>query len=364
VKRIALLAVLLPLLSAANSAPAAPDVLPPPIARPNPALLGIRLDYVSPLETPSGGVAQLEPLVPAVTAAAVNDARYLAYHVRDDLGGFVPAPVGGLALSTGGRAVVGAGAGRAEIPLFAQAASGSVRSFTFGASVGPPDNGKQQVPGAGVPPVVPPPTNSNTVPPPNQGFGGRPAPPPATTTTTTTAPTTTTTPKPPPTTTTATTPTTTTTSTTTTTPAPQPPPTTTTQTGGGPTASCGTAGIELVSDLSGCRIDAINMAPGDTTVEHIRVTNTSDTTYTLALKASGTQNRLWQDLRLGVWEQGTPAPSPLPPLLDWTTQYNDLDVLAPGRTITYVVELELPTSAGNADQDITALIDFTWRASG
>jgi hypothetical protein len=359
-RRLALLVVLLAALPVART-PAATNVLPPAIARPNPALLGIRLDYVTPPRTPSGAVAHLEPLLPAVAAAAVEDQRYLSYRVRDDLGGFVPAPVGALALASGGHAVVGVTNGRAQIPLFAQTASGRVQSFTFSGAVGPPDNGKQSVPGTGVPPVVPPPTNNNTVPPPNQGFGGRPTPPPTTTTTTTT-----TTPKPPPTTTTRTTPTTTTipTTTTTTTTTTTPPPPLPTTTTGGPTASCGTDGIELTSDLNGCRINAANMAPGDTTVEHITVTNTSGTTYTLALKASGTQNRLWQALRLGVWEQGTPAPSPLPPLLDWTTQWNDLDVLAPGQTIVYVVELELPTTAGNADQNTAAHIDFTWRATG
>jgi len=58
------------------------------------------------------------------------------------------------------------------------------------------------------------------------------------------------------------------------------------------------------------------------------------------------------------------SPSPLPPLVYWTTQYNDLDVLAPGETVTYVVELYLPTSAGNVDQGLAAVIDFDWQATG
>lgn len=106
------------------------------------------------------------------------------------------------------------------------------------------------------------------------------------------------------------------------------------------------------------------MAPGDSTTEELTVTNTTDSSYTLALKATGTQNHLWQDLRMGVWEQSTAPPSPLPPLLDWTAQFNDLRTLAPGQSVTYVVELFLPTTSGNADQNLTAVIDFTWRATG
>lgn len=106
------------------------------------------------------------------------------------------------------------------------------------------------------------------------------------------------------------------------------------------------------------------MAPGDSTMERLTITNTSSSTYTLALKATGTQNHLWQDLRMGVWEQSTAAPSPLPPLLDWTTQYNDLTTLAPGQTVVYLVELFLPTSAGNDDQNLAAVISFRWRATG
>lgn len=364
---IALVAAGGPLSSAAHG-----DVVPPPpvIARPNPAVYAIRLDYITPPQTPTGEVASLPPLLPAATAAAVADQQYLAFRVRDDLGGFVPAPVGRLVFTGGGHAVVGV-PGKAQIPLFAQAASGKVSSFTFTTGpLGPPENGHQPVPGEGVPPPVAPPTNSNTVPPPNQGFGGRPTPPPptggttTTTTTTSTEPTTTTTrtTTTTPTTTTRTTPTTTTaTITTTTTTAPAPPPGTTT---GGSSGSCGAPGIAIESNLAGCRIDARNMRPGDSTAELVTVTNTSDSTYTLSLRATGTQNHLWQDLRLGVWEHGTAAPSPLPPLLDWTTQYNALLTLAPGQAATFEIELFLPTSAGNDDQALTAQITFVWRASG
>ena len=176
----------------------------PRIARPNPALVEIHLDYVNGLSGPSGAPTLLAPLDPAVVAQAVADQEYLAYQTADDLGGFRPARVGRLALSGGGRNVVGRTSGQSEIPQFAQAAGGRVNSF---AAVGsgrlrPPETGTQPVPGlGGAPPPVTPPSNSNTVPPPNQGFGGRKPPkPPATTTTRTT-----TRPKPPPTTTTTTT---------------------------------------------------------------------------------------------------------------------------------------------------------------
>lgn len=106
------------------------------------------------------------------------------------------------------------------------------------------------------------------------------------------------------------------------------------------------------------------MAPGDSTSERLTITNTSGSPYTLSLQAAGTQNGLWQDLRMGVWEQGTAPPSPLPPLLDWTTQFNALTTLQPGQTETFVIELYLPTSAGNADQNLAAVIDFRWRANG
>jgi hypothetical protein len=104
------------------------------------------------------------------------------------------------------------------------------------------------------------------------------------------------------------------------------------------------------------------MAPGDTTVEHVTVRNDTTDPFTLSLRASGVPNHLWNDLQLGVWEQNTPAPSPLPALLLWTTQENQLATLQPGESITFVVELALPASAGNDDQGYAAVIDFTWHA--
>jgi hypothetical protein len=106
------------------------------------------------------------------------------------------------------------------------------------------------------------------------------------------------------------------------------------------------------------------MAPGGATSEILTVTNTTGAGYTLALKATGTHNALWDELELGVWEQGDPPPSPLPALVYWTTGFHDLRTLAPGQSVTYVVQLHLPTSAGNDVQNLTAVIDFNWRATG
>ncbi|HZQ80833.1 MAG TPA: hypothetical protein VFB25_02530 [Gaiellaceae bacterium] len=354
------------------------------VQRPNPIFVSPQVDYVRPIESSTGGVAQLEPLDPAVIPQAIADQSALAYERLDDLGGFLPAPIGQLALSSGGHNVVGAGSGRTQIPQFAQAASGSVQSFAFtGGPTAPPQNGTNPVPGLGTPPHVVPPTNTNTVPPPNQGFGGNPPPATTTTGTTTSGPTTTTSAggggtttsgQPPPTTTTAPPPTTTTVTTT-------PPTTTTTPTttaaagttgsggssGGSPpppsTTSCGTIGLSIESDHSTCRIVAVNMAPGGAASERMTITNTADQAFTLSLRAEGSQNHLWDELELGVWQAGTAAPSPLPALLLWTTQQNPLTVLQPGQSITYEIELYLPPTAGNDVQGLAATIDFNWEAT-
>jgi hypothetical protein len=104
------------------------------------------------------------------------------------------------------------------------------------------------------------------------------------------------------------------------------------------------------------------MAPGDSASEVLTLRNDSDLPFTLSLRATGTHNRLWDDLRLGVWEVGTAPPQPLPPLLWWTTQANTLATLQPGQSIRYRIELFLPTSAGNDDQALAAVVDFVWRA--
>jgi hypothetical protein len=350
----------------------------PAIARPNPGFVSIQLDYVNPLRSVSGGVASLDPLDPAVIEQAVADQQFLAFLHRDDLGGFAPAPIGEHAMTSGGHDVVGQKGGQSQIPQFDEAASGSVRAFAFTGTppVTPPDEGQQPVPGLGVPPTVPAPTNTNDTPLPNQGFGGRPTTTPGTTTTatttsgeppgTTTEPTTTrttptTTTAPPPPTTTAPPPTTTTATTTTT-------PTTTTGGGGTPPPPasnlCGTIGLSIDSNLAGCRIYAVNMAPGDTTFELMTIKNDADVPFTLSLRASGTPNRLWDDLQMGVWEVGTPAPSPLPALLWWTLQENQLTTLQPGQSVSFHIELALPASAGNAVQGYGASIDFHWHAEG
>jgi hypothetical protein len=95
------------------------------------------------------------------------------------------------------------------------------------------------------------------------------------------------------------------------------------------------------------------------------ITNTSGTAYTLSLEAEdANHDHLWGDLQMGVYPQFTPPPAPLPPLSYWTAQFNDLTILNPGQSISYVVVLYLPTTAGNGDQGLAAAIGFTWRALG
>ena len=358
-KRLAALATVLGALAAPALAHAAP-----PVARPNPALVGIRLDYVSALPAP--GI--LQPLGQSVIVAATDDEAFLRFRQADDLGGFMPAPVGKLALSSGGRDIH-PHAFPPEIPLFARAAGGKVSSFLAGNSEATtPDNGKLPVPGLGVPTPPPPPTASNTVPPANQGFGGTPggsggsgstttttkrAKPPTTTATTTTAAATTTT-----------------TSTITT-------PTTTAQavtgggSGGGPSGGsggggdCGTTGLMIVSTPPGCVVSIASGAPGSSVSEVMTITNTSSSVYIVSLKAEGANdNHLWSDLEMGVYPEYTPPPSPLPPLAYWMAQFNDLTTLNPGQTIAYVIVLYLPTTAGNQDMGRSAAITFHWRALG
>lgn len=412
--RVLLAAVTAALATPGMAQAAAQTLARPHLYRPNPTFTSIPLDYIKPLPTPSGGVAIMPPLSEAATRAAVLDQQRLAYKLLDDLGGFIPAPIGKLALSSGGREIVGA-RGKAQIPLYQHHAGGKVNAFTFiggpGTPVGPGDNGKQPVPGLGVPVAVPPATNSNNVPPANQGFAGngqngntgkpgtgRPGTQgqgttsgpggagtgrgpgtghggtttqsgtgaghtgsrPTTTRQTTSAPTTThqTTTQA----TVSTTSRTTTASQTTTTT-----PTTTTTGGGGGggggSGDCGGDGISIQTDPlhPGCVIELYNAKPGDEEHEVLKITNSSTTPYTLALKAEGTHNHLWDDLEMGVWVASTPAPNPLPPLSFWTTQYNDLPVtLNPGQSVRLRIQLYLPVEAGNADMSLTAVIDFKW----
>jgi hypothetical protein len=364
----------------------------PRLDRPNPTLSSVSNDYINPPREPDGRVAVLRPLRQAVTNAALYDQARLAFEREDDLGGFTSAPIGRLTLTSGGRTIVGTGKGTAQIPLFSKQAGGKVNSFTFtqGTSNAAPDNGKQPVKNLPGPPVpVPPATSNNKVPPPNQGFGGAPGSGSgrgssrgkgggsSTGTTvggpggtggrttsgrTTTSRTTTTRPKPPTTTATTTAAVSTSTAGTTTTTA-----TTTTTSGGGGgggggAGDCGVNGLSITSDHSTCHLDFINAKPGDETHEVMTIKNTSDSSYTLSLQVSGTSNPLWQDLAMGVWEAGHAPPDPLPPLSFWIGQYSDLATLKPGASISLVIELQLPTTAGNGDQGLAAILDFNWRA--
>ena len=353
-KRLAASAAILGALAAPALAHAAP-----PVARPNPALVGIRLDYVNALPAPG----TLQPLGQSVIVAAIDDEAFLRFRQPDDLGGFMPAPIGKLALSSGGRDIH-PHAFAPEIPLFAHAAGDKVSSFLAGTgeATTAPDNGTLPVSGLGVPSPPPPPTASNTVPPANQGFGGTPGGDgggaTGTTTTTTHATTTTTT--------------TTAAATTTTTPTIS---TTTTQAasaggGGGPSGgsgsgACGTPGLQIDSNPPGCVVSVASGAPGSSVSEVMTITNTSSSVYTVSLRAEGANNNhLWNDLEMGVYPEHTPPPSPLPPLAYWIAQFNDLTTLNPGQSIAYVIVLYLPTTAGNRDMGLSASITFHWRAVG
>ena len=279
----------------------------------------------------------------------------------------------------------------AQIPHYAKAGDGRINSFAFVGGppqpTSPPDNGQQPVPGIGVPPATPPaggdsrprrrtrasvashdadhdddhdgaaardarrgrprrpPSTTATTPPPTTTHDddAKPRRPPKTTTTATTPPrsrpVTTTTARPPVTTTTTTT-------------------TTATNTTGG--ASCGTTGLRSRATIRPVASRRSNMAPGGSASEVMTVRNDTNQAFTVSLQATGTQNSFWNDLQMGVWEDGTAAPSPLPPLLQWTSQANNLGsgTLQPGQTIKYKIELYLPTTAGNADQNKSAVIDL------
>jgi hypothetical protein len=374
VKRLAALLTVVASLAAPALAHAAP-----PIARPNPAVYPIQLDYESPLASPNGGSATLAALGQGAILAATRDRASLAFGARGDLGGFVPAPIGKLALSGGGRDMLVRGPREAQIPLFFQSAGGEISSFAFRGAIpnpsDPPDNGRQRIPGIGPPPPVPAPTGSNTVPPANQGFGGRPSGQgggkrPGTTTTTSGGGGgggTVTQPQSPATTTAAFT-TTAETRTVTTTPVGG--------AGGGggggacsggscTAGSCGVAGIQIESTPPGCVITLSRAAPGDSVTEVMTITNTSDTSYVLSVKAEGANNNhLWQDLELGIWQVPGPPPASLPSLSSWLLGFSSLITLNSGDSVQYEIELYLPTTAGNADQGKTAVVAFRWRAQG
>ncbi len=331
------------------------------IAHPDPVLVQVPLDYVSPLVGPSGKPVVLAHLSHAIIAQAVADQKYLTFTSAGDLGGFGGAAVGQSALTSGGHTIVGGANGVSQLQPLSVTPGGGPSTFVAPATAPflPPETGTQPVTGLGVPPPVTPPTNTNTVPPPNQGFGGVTTPPPPVTTTT---PTTTTPPpvkKPPPVTTTPTT--TTTTTATTTAAAPTPPAPTVTPPSGG---TCSVSGLTITSDHATCQLSAANMAPGGSTSEVLTIRNDSGAAFTLSLRAAGTPNQLWNDLELGVWEAGSAAPAVLPGLLTWTGEDNALVVLQAGQSVSYELELYLPATASNADQGLVASIDFVWKAVG
>lgn len=300
----------------------------PVLRRPNPLFVSIGLDYVSPIPAPGGGYALLDPERKGVIKASVVDLKFLEYERRDDLGGFIAAPIGWLATGNcyppqkdvvcPGRPLTGS-LGRTGVPFYKNQAHSKVVSYTYLHGIGRPRScvacGAVTFPG-GFPSTAP-------VFPANGGFGGQPKPPHH-------KPTKPTKPSHP--------------------------------VKKGSAGDCGTAGISIVSNLPKCRIYVVNQEPGDGTFERMTITNTTNVKYVLSLEATGTPNRLWQDLEMGIWERGNPAPTPLPPLHFWTDQYNQLITLDPGQVVHYVIELYLPLTAGNADQHLAAVLDFNWRA--
>jgi hypothetical protein len=106
------------------------------------------------------------------------------------------------------------------------------------------------------------------------------------------------------------------------------------------------------------------MAPGGSVAETMTIRNDAGVPFTLSLRASGAVNSFWSELELGVWEEGTAAPTPFPALVLWTTQDNALATLQPGESVRYVVELFLPPAAGNGTQGKQAVVDLVWKAKG
>jgi hypothetical protein len=298
----------------------------PVLRRPNPLFVSLGLDYVNPITLPNGTVVtSLTPQQQAVIHASVVDLEFLEYASTGDLGGFIPAPIGWLAngncypprpgVVCPGEALTGR-LGTTGIPLYKHQAQKKVNSYTWAVGhIGPVKPcvacGAFTFPGGF--PTSPLPGGSS-------GFGGQLPPPP---------------------------------------PPPPPPPSTNPKPSAG---SCGTAGISIFSNLPKCRIYVFNRKPGDGTFEQMKITNTADVPYVLSLEASGTPNQLWQDLEMGVWQQGEPAPTPLPPLHFWSDQYTKLVTLAPGQVVHYTIELYLPLIAGNSDQNLSAVVSFNWRA--
>jgi hypothetical protein len=387
-KRVVVLAAL------AGLALAAPAIAhgAPAIQRPNPLFVSLKVDYISPLPTPTGvGEAILTPEQFKNTNQSIRDLQFLKYSKIDDLGGFMPAVVGNT-FEKGGKRLVGR-SNKPEIPLYGIYETNLDRSYTWlhGIGTGPLTNeggGAVFVPGLGVPPTVAPPTNGNTTPPANQGFAGKPGgtittvvtttlqgsttsatvttqtttgrtttkkrtTTARTTTTTSTTAATTTSPSPPTVFTTTTTPTTTGSN-----PPPPPPPP--------PPTDCGVIDVSVTSDLS-CLFVITNAKPGDSIVENYTIKNTGSVGYDLALNITNDNppdNHLWNDLTMGVWETPGAAPNPFPPLNDWVPSFITLDHLNPGDTIHLRFDCLLPYTAGNADQHLAAVMTLHFRATG
>lgn len=278
---------------------------------PDPLLTNFALDYTKPLLSLDGGIASLlGPSSAAVVCASSIDVANLEYQTVGDLGGFVPAPIGGSALTGPGRTLVGKPE-TAEVPHDGTQGCGGGESYTYAHGL---PNGGHHVPHFGPPP--PPPGSNSGAPGTNQCFSGCTTPP----------------HRPP-----------------------HPP---------GSPGTCGTPGLSIVSNLPHCRIYVVNQKPGDSTLERMTITNTSSRGYALYLHVGGTPNAFWDDLEMGVWQHGTPAPTPLPPLGFWTNGFEKLGTLKPGHSVRYTIELYLPPPTGNTAQRQTAKIHLVWRAVG
>src|SRR5581483_6917714 len=185
------------LIAIAATSAASGEGTQPVLRHPNPVLSQIVVDYQNPIPSssgssyalspagtlaeihPAGGYAMLEPDEPPVIKASVLDLRFLQFEKRDDLGGFVPAPTGWLALGNGGKfmghTIVGTG-GPSQIVLYTKNAltGDRVNSYTPLAGmlpsgqVGGPHNCIQ----CGVTLQIQPGLFSNTGTPANGCFGG------------------------------------------------------------------------------------------------------------------------------------------------------------------------------------------------
>ncbi|HUJ56690.1 MAG TPA: hypothetical protein VLW49_11955 [Gaiellaceae bacterium] len=301
-----------------GAAVASAAVSPPPLQHPSPLFSNLSLDYTSAIPSPGGGFAMLEAPGAEALPASHRDIDFLRYRTRDDWGGFLPAPVGELAFETGGIVILGSPQ-KPGLPLL-ERQPGDVSSY--GLRHGVPAPSPAPLPPSEPQPPLPSPT---PVPPANGGFGGDTN--------------------------------------------PHHGAGGSSHSGGagsgatGNAGNCGTKGLSIVSDLRHCRIHVVDQGPGAATFEHLTITNTSSSTYTLSFEAQGQEDALWNDLELGVWQRDKPAPTTLPPLRYWATQFTPLITLAPGQRVRYTIEMYLPPSAGNGDQKLAAVVDFAWRAT-